>query len=542
MKKLITLLLAVLMVLSLAACGGNGGDTPNTEVTYKDTFTYAIGGEPYILDPGYASDSVSAYVVNQTYYPLFYIGEDGSMMNAACESYTVSEDGMVYTLKLVQNKWSDGVECTAKDYVYGMKHALSLGGDDSYYSYFIGDYVKNAKAHVTNQDAVADMDDIGIVAVDDYTIEITLENDCPYFLSFMAAGVFYPLREEYATTNTYAWAADPTVPTNGAYHYESIDLASEIVMVKNDYFCNADQVTTSKLVCKVMSDQDAQLLAFQAGEIDMATALNATEVAKVYEGKPELMISDSVINYYMMVNAYTSIEPLKDVRVRRALQLGIDRSAIVTALDADAVYYELYGYVPKGFAGAEGDYREEVDNVQPLVYTDKEAAKALLAEAGYADGFELEYYYNQNAMHDTVAAVIKAQYAEIGIDVKLKTGEIRTFFADRNDGLFQICRGAMSADYMDVTTFLDMALTWTQGTITWGDTDYDNMILATRKMTGTERVAALHDAEQYMIETQCYSIPLFGYKNVTLGKAGLKNAWTNPQANHIYWYVQCPAD
>ena len=540
LKRFSYMSLAAMMTLTLTACGGDGGETTGT---LADTFTYAIGGEPEQLDPAVGSDSVTSYILNQTYYPLFTIAEDGSLRNEACEDYEVSEDGLTYTFHLIENNyWSDGEQVTAHDYVYGMKRSIGMGAADSYYSYFLADYVLNAKAHNENMSDVADMGDVGIVATDDFTIEITLESPCPYFVNLMTAGVFYPLREEFSPEHDSSWANDPTVPTNGAYQTTKIDSADEIIMVKNEYFAHADDVVTQTLVAKVMSDPDAQLVAFQTGEIDFATNVN-NQVTTVYKGQPELLISDSVMNYYIMLNAYSEETPaLQDVRVRRAIQLGIDRTELVTALDADEVYYELYGYVPKGFDGVNGDFREEADEENQLVYTDKDEARSLMEAAGYSEDnhLQLTYYTNQAAEHSTVAQVIQAQLADIYIDVTLKTGEIRTFFDDRENGLFDMARGAMSADYMDVSTFLDMAASWTQyGHVTWGDETYDQMITESRETSdNTQRLELLHDAETYLVEEMAYTVPLFGYKQICLGQQGVSGYVSSPQGNHVFWYVQ----
>ena len=119
--------LAGLMAVSLAACGSGsttsgtsaagasaGADSGTTDVAYKDTFTYAIGGEPSYLDPGYADDSVTSYVLNQIYYPMYYIAEDGSMVAAAVKDEKYDEDTMTYTFTLRDDlKWSDGQPCVA---------------------------------------------------------------------------------------------------------------------------------------------------------------------------------------------------------------------------------------------------------------------------------------------------------------------------------------------------------------------------------------------------------------------------------------------
>lgn len=544
MKKLLVALLAMMMVFSLAACGGEGDNGDSGAI--KDTFTYALGGEPNYLDPAIASDSVASYVLNQTYFPLFSIGADGSTVKNACVDYSLDASRTVYTFKLTEdNYWSDGQKVVAGDYVYGMLRALGLGSGDSYYSYFIRNYVKGASAYGADATTakIADMTDVAIKAVDDYTIEITLEKPCDYFVGLMTAGVFYPLRKDFAPELDYTWAAN-LHPTNGPFVYESIDNATEIVMVKNEYFYDAANIPTNKLVAKIMPDPDAQLMAFQQGGIDFASNVDSS-VTKIYAGQPELVISDSVINYYLMMNAYRSLDALKDVNVRKAIQLGIDRSAIVTALDAGEVYYELYGYVPKGFAGVNGDFRTEQDTENQLIKTDKEEAKRLMAAAGYSEAnpLKLEYYYNQAAMHDTVAAVLKVQLADIYVDLTLRTGELRTFFDDRDQqGNFELARGAMSADYMDPTTFLEMANSKNlYGKPTWGDAHYDKLLAEADALTGTERIEKLHEAETYLVQEMSYTCPLFGYKQIALAAAGTTGMTSSPQGNYTFWYVSTPA-
>ena len=536
LKKIIAVLFVLLMSTSLVACAK---EEPVVDV--ETVFTYAVGGEPDVLDPAVGSDAVTSAITNQLYFPLFSIGADGSLVNQAVESYDVSEDGLTYTFKLLENNfWSDGVKVTAADYVFGMKRAVGMGAADSYYSYFITDYVLNAKAYGEAMADVADMTDIGISAPDDTTIVITLTKPIVYFVNLMTAGVFYPLRADFATEHSSEWSLDASVPTNGAFQTTKIDSAEEFIMVKNEFFTYADKVSIDTLIAKIMPDQDAQLLAFQNEEIDMATSVNS-DITTIYEGKEELLVTSSVINYYTMLNAYSESQPaLQDVRVRKALQMAINRDDIITALNAGSVYYPLFGYVPNGFSGLNGDFRAEQDTSNVLVKYDVEAAKALLAEAGFNETNRLAftYYYNQSATHDTVAQVLQQQWAAIGVDVTLKTGEIRTFFDERANGLFEAARGAMSADYMDVSTYLDMATSWNQAGVSWGDETYDQMILATQAEKDPEvRLQLLHDAETYLVQTQAYTIPLFGYSSVYLVKAGTTGTLYNPQGSFTFWYT-----
>ncbi len=549
LKKILVLALALLMSLTLVACSSNtsddtsddAGDDTATETTYKTHFTYALGDSPSYLDPAIASDSIGAYVINQTSYPLFQMSQDG-VSPCAVEDYTVSEDGLTYTLTLRDNTWSDGQAVVAEDYIYGIKHALSIGsGEVTYLTWITNNLVGAAQYDGADVDSMTEL--TGAVATDDKTIVFTLLQPCDYFTSLLAGGVYYAVRSDYAPSGDYTYAESADVPTNGAFKYSSIDRADRIEFAKNENFCDAEQVTLETMTAVVMADMEAQLMAYQTGEIDYATSVDAATVGSLYTEGKEIDMYPSVINYYIEFNTREETNTnaaLLDVNVRRAFQLAIDRQAVVDALDAGDAYYPLYGFVPTGISSDEGDFREVGGD---LVTYDKEKAIELLAASGYSvdNPVTIEYYYNQNTMHDTVAAVVKAQLAEVGINLELKTGDVRVFFADRDDeGNYEAARGAMSADYLDPTTYLDMATTSYQNCASWGDATYDEMMTTAASLSGQERTDELHAAEKYLVEETAQVCPLFGYQTVCLQPVGMTGSINSPQGNSTFWFVKVP--
>ena len=338
-KKFITLLLSLLMVISMTACsGGGGGETPEPsgETKYKTTFTYAVGGEPTYMDPAKCGDSVTAEIHNEIWYPLFYLTETGAVANGDCIDWSVDDSGTVYTFKLdPKEKWSDGVPVTADQYVYGIKRCIGYGFDEVGYLTMITNYILNAEKHVG--EAVADMDDVGVKAVDDYTLEITLNAKCPFFVSLLPTQVFAALRPEIAPEKVSEWSSTPGYPTTGAFVPTKIDSASEYILEKNPNWAHADKVVVEKMIAKIMPSMEASQMAFQTGEIDYDTSAG-TDVVNNPALKDAVRINGN-INYYMNLNCYTGPEALKNRDVRRAIQLGIDRSAFVTALDAGDMFY-----------------------------------------------------------------------------------------------------------------------------------------------------------------------------------------------------------
>ena len=199
MKKFGKILAGGLALALLAGCGsGQEGSSTNPESDAGEghTFTYAISSEPDYLDPAICMNSNTSAVLAQLYYPLFRYDENGNVQNMACESYTVSEDNLTYTFKLAEgNTWSDGQPVTAADYEYGMKRSIGYGPDSAYAYLLYSNVAGGAEANEQMLD-VADMTDVGIHALDDTTLEITLAAPCPYF-NFLhlrvAEGVFLKL-------------------------------------------------------------------------------------------------------------------------------------------------------------------------------------------------------------------------------------------------------------------------------------------------------------------------------------------------------------
>lgn len=552
MKKVLSMLLVLAMMLSLAACSGSGDtsssggtSTDSTGETVKDTFIAALGGQPDYLDPAVAGDSITSTPVSLMYMPLYILDEAGSPVPVAVETCDVSDDGLVYTLKLVDgNKWSDGQPVKASEYEYGTKRSLGMGAGLSTYSYFVKDYLLNG-SELEGKD-VADMDSLGVKADDEAnTLTFTLEAPCPYFLGLLTNNVFCAVRADYAKEHESTWADDVNVPVNGAYRPTKIASNEEIVLEKVDTYIYADDVATPNIILKVMEDMDAQMMAYQNGEIDMALTVDPGVASQLYGDQPDLVRTDSVINYYVQINSasFSSAPALQDVNVRRALQLALNRDEIVSALDAGEAYYPLYGYVPKGIPGVDGDFRTEADEAGAYVYTDVEEAKELLAKAGYGtdNPLKLVYKYNSSTMHDTVAQVMQQQWAEIGVEVTFETVEVQTFFDDRDvNANYEIARGAMSADYMDPTTYLNMFIPTGQQKVVVDDAKYNEMMADAQSTEDpAERLEKLHDVEQYLVEEMAYTIPVFGYASIYLMNPNTTGIGFDPVGNTNLTYVKC---
>lgn len=534
MKKLTKIAMSALMMATiLSGCGG-GDERP------KDEFVVATGGDVKDLDPVIASDSISNNVLVELYEGLFEYDKDGNLKNQLCDSYTLSEDGLTYTFKLKDSKWSDGKAVTAQDFEYGIKRAASYGSR-AYYGHFIYDSVVGTKEAFDANAKVADMGDTGVKALDEKTLQITLNEPTPYFLNVLTSGVFYPAREDVAKEKESTWANKPGYPTNGAFTVKSYNAKDKIVLVKNKEYRLADKVELKQITFKVMADQQAQLSAFKTGEIDLATSVPA-DVATNKDYKSTLFTIDPfVINYYVTINSNGANEALKDVRVRQALMMSADRKSVLKVLNGGDLQYELFGFIPKGIPDTEGDFRTNQDKVKKLADYDLEKAKSLLAEAGYnkENPLKLTYKTNANQMHSDVIQSLQASWKKANIEITIETAEVQSFFDARDAGDFEIARHAMSADYMDPTAYLDMYKSTAQKYAVVNDPTYDAFLAAANaERDPAARLKILHDAENYLVGDQAYVIPLIGYSDPMLLKEGVSGIQGNPAGHYLLAFVK----
>lgn len=550
MKKSARLLSAGLsLLLLLSSCGGASetpapsqdaapsaaaSGAPVEPANVEHSFTYALSSEPDYLDPAICMNSNTSAVLGQLYYPLFRYDQNGNVQNLACESYTVSDDGLTYTFKLAAgNTWSDGKAVTAADYEYGMKRSIGYGPDSAYAYLLYSNVAGGAEANENMMD-VADMTDVGIHALDDSTLEITLAAPCPYFVGLLSNVVAFPLRSDFAVEHESTWANDPAVPTNGPFKLEAVRDKEEVVMVKNEHYAHADDVQTTTLTAKIITDPQAQLTAFQTGEIDLALSVPG-DVAVNYQGDPALLNLDVVSNTFLWMNCTGETNPaLADANVRRALSLAIDREQLITFIGATSTRYPLYGYVPKGMADADGgDFRSNADAKEPYAPFDLEQAKSLMEAAGYNENNRLPItisYIGSNTNTD-ICVCLQTMWKEIYVDVELSAAEQKAYAQARKAGQYQIATGSTSADYLDPYYYLERWVSYNQGYKQVNDPTYDAMIEdANAQIDPAARMEKLHAAEKYLVADNAYTIPLLGSSQLGLMNpniSGLKFDPTN---------------
>ena len=562
-KKVLSAVLAASMCMSfLAGCGNSGsGDSGSSQSgeTSKETskeadtsaaekgdgepvsITVGVGQQFTTLDPGLSTETVNRFALAHMYAGLYKKLEDGSVVpDLAAGEPEVSEDGLTYTIKLKDGLvWSDGEPITAHDFVFGINRNLTYGAENGFVTDKMVRYLEGADEYLA--DTEVDLETFsfaGVEALDDTTVVYHLKTPCAFFTGLLCGGGFLPLREDVAEAGFSEWAVEPGYPVTGAYVLDYCNENEKVVLTKNESFYDAENVTVDEITFQVMPDMDAQAAAFKTGDLDAALAISAS-IVSTYENQNELWNRPQQSVYSIDLNSgEKGPEALKDVNVRRALAISINRDEIVKAINAGDFYTPLYGYVPHGMKGAEGDFREEGDAKQLYQQYDPEKAKELLKEAGYdeSDPLTLKYKYSNNSIHADVAQMLEQMWKAVGINVELDVVESGVFYDQIDQGDFDMSRyGLMCTN--DPSEFLNQ---WTQAmqpVAAVADDTYDQMMTDVTKIVDrTEYMNKLHEIETYLVEEQVYVIPLFDFNEPALKKENLKGVYMTPGDVPIYSY------
>jgi len=533
--KFVFLMLVVFAFSLLAAgCGDSEEQSSEEPKEQEQVLTYNMAAEPESLDPAKITGIPEGTVV----YGLL----DGLTRNTAnglkpaiAEKWDVSEDGLKYTFYLRDAKWTNGDPVTAHDFEYAWKRVLNpeTGCKYAYQLY----YIKNGKAY--NEGKITDADQVGVKAIDNKTLELTLESPAPYFLYLTSFYTLFPVHKATVEANP-DWANSPeTYVGNGPFKLAEWQHHDKIVQVKNEDYWNTDVVKLDKIVLTMIEEASTYLTMWENGELDAISSPPLADMERLMsEGK--VQTHPYLGTYYYIL--HTEKKPFDDPRVCKAFALAIDRRMLTEHVTKGG-QTPAYAFVPHGIPDADGgDFRE--NGGYYIKDADVETAKKLLEEAGYPNGEglpEITILYNTSESHKAIAEAIQEMWkTNLGIEnVKLTNQEWKVYLNSRKEGDFHIARAGWIGDYLDPMTFLDMFVT--DGDMNngrWSNARYDELI-EIAKSSGDQKVRmeAMHEAEAILME-EMPVIPIYYYvQNICvhdyvkgvfwdpLGPPQFKNTW-----------------
>ena len=540
MKKFASLLLAFAMTVGmLTGCGGDSGTSSTGEAPAQEV-TVAISSTFATLDPALISTTHMAHVYGNMGSNFYRTDANGVLQYDLGESMEKSEDGLTYTFTIKEGlKWSDGEPLTAEHFVYGIKRAIGYGPDNAYTKKNLVNFIAGAEEAANAAMDVADMTNVGVTALDDTTFQVTLSTPCPYFERIFSGNVTSPMRPDFALEHDSSWSVNGTYPSSGPMVLESISPEEEAVLVKNENYWDAENVTLEKATFVVMTDSTAQVNAFRTGDIDIAMSV-PSEVATNAEYESNIVMPEKYIsNYFVLINSgpKAQVEALKDENVRKALALAIDKDTMLNILGGKA-NVRLDGYIPYGFEGVDGnDFRDEKSYGE----FNLEEAKALMEAAGYNENNHLkfEYLYSNSQFHADVAQILQQMWSQIYVDVELKSIEMGVFYDYIDNGDFTTCRYANN-DSTDPLSYFQLFTTDSQidGCQAITDPVLDQMVEeAYQIIDHDEYIAKLHEIEDYFVEEKQYVIPLLTQNSVVLVQDGIEGLWLTVGGSPIVYNI-----
>ena len=515
MKRLATLVLALAMILSLAvpAMAAEGSDLNVMVETPVES-----------LDPQIATDGTSFEVIAGYTDGLTQMDAEGGAIPAIAESWDISDDGTVYTFHLRDDAvWSNGDPVTAADFVFGWQRAVDPA-NASEYSYMLSDIgqVVNAAEIIAGE---KDVSELGVKAVDDKTLEVTLNVPVSYFLSLMYFPTYYPVNQAFYESVGDTFGTSPeTVLSNGAFILDSYEpAATAFHMTKNPDYYNADSVQISGVNYQVIQDSQQALMSYQTGALD-TTLVNGEQVEQVKDDPAFLTVGAGYL-WYVSPNI-KGVEALANLNIRMALTYAINRVDITEGVLMDGSI-PTYTAVPLQFAtGPDGsDFSGDQSLFADYCADDTDKAAefwaAGLEELG-VDSLELDMIVDADDAPQKVAQVLKSQWetALPGLTVSLTIEPKKQRVEDMQNGNFELGLTRWGPDYADPMTYLGMWVTDNSNNYGfWSNEEYDAIIdeCTTGDLcTDAEgRWARLYDAEE-LVMADAVIFPLYTQANAEM--------------------------
>ena len=558
-RTVLSILTASAMALSLTACGGSA--STETTAAAEDsseagTEAQAEGAEasaddlkvmietPVMsLDPQQTTDGTSFEVIADFTDGLTQMDSDGKAVPAIAESWETSEDGLTWTFHLREDaKWSNGEPVTANDFVFSWQRAVDPDVACEY-SYMLSDIgqVKNAAEIIAG---TMDKAELGVTAVDDYTLEVQLNAPVSYFTSLMYFPTFYPINQAFYESCGDVYATSPeTVMANGAFVLDSYEpAATQFHFVKNENYYDAARVKISGLEYQVIQDSQTALMSFQNGELDI-TLVNGDQVDQVADDPAFKAIGAGYL-WYVSPNI-SGVPELQNDNIRKALTFAIDREAITADVLKDGSK-PTYTAVPMDFAtGPDGsDFSADQEMFADVCGYDAEKALEYwnkgLEELG-KDSLEFEMVVDADDAPQKVATVLQEQWqtALPGLTINIKVEPKKQRVQDLQDGNYEIGLTRWGPDYADPMTYLGMWVTDNNNNYgLWSNSEYDSIIAeCTTGSLATDpegRWAKLYDAEKLVMD-ESVIFPIYTQCNATMQATNVTGVDFHPCAlNRVF--------
>ena len=533
-KKILSSLIVLSLVTSigLVGCGeknnsndGKSESASSDKSMDKDQHLNTIlDQEPKTIDQSKSTDSYSSQILTNISEGLTRLEADEqgntSIEAAGAESWETSEDGLTWTFKIRDMKWSNGDKVTAGDYEYGIKRTINAETGSQYA--FLLFPIKNAEA--ANSKKVS-LDEVGVKAVDENTLKITLEKPCPYFLKLTYFKVMHPQNQKFVEEcgERYGSEADKMIYC-GPYKLAEWSHNNKLELEKNEDYWDKENVKLDKVTMRIIKEESSRMNELYNGSLDMAGVSKQEWIKKLDETGEYKVIKgydgSATYTYFNQNDKY-----FKNQKIRQAFMLAEDRQGSVDTLFRGLAEPAM-AWCPPQVAVGDSEFRKVVgDDLISSIKEKNSDPKALLIEGLKEEGLDpdpskhnIKYLQSgTDARSKEFAEFSQQNYKNVlGVNIQPEYCEWAIFQSRTDQMDYQIASQAWTGDYNDPNTFFDMFLS-NAGIVPsgWKSEKYDNLIEEANNITDNpeERAKKFLEAEKILLDETVISPGVWRFKN-----------------------------
>ena len=529
-----TIIAAIVFTLIVAFSTNSNAANPilknGQELAENQIFTYRLLDEIPTLDPQLNEDSEGFDVLRDLFEGLLNQDSQGNLEPGVAKQFQATDSNRTFIFELREDaKWSNGEPVTAHDFVYSWRRAVNPATASPYSWYVELATVKNASNIIARNESP---EKLGVRALDDFTLEVRLDQPLPYFPEMTTYATFFPVHRATVETHEAKWTKPENMVSNGAYvlteHVPNEFHSRE----RNPHYWNNEFTVIEKVIGRVINDENQALTRYFADELDY-TGIPSGQFPKLKEKYPNEATSVPILcTYYYAINHTDSTNPaLKDVRVRKALSYALDRNLIVNLVLKGGQYpaYSFTHRATAGFTMPEIDYAKMQKNE-----LDSEA-KMLMEAAGYGSGnaLKLKLIYNTSESHKQIATVVSQLWKQkLGVVTELQNFEWKTYLDIRRTQQFDIARSAWCGDYNEASTFLDLMTTVsTSNSGRFSNAEVDRLMKESKTLSNPQDN---YSKVELILADEMALIPIYHYTSVFMLKPQIKG-WSYDNVQQL-WY------
>lgn len=485
-----------------------------TELAARQELVRNNGSEPASLDPHKVESDVEFNIVSDLFDGLVAVKLDGSIEPRLAQTWE-NKDNTIWVFHLRPNAtWSDGTAITAKDFVWSWQRLVDPKTASPYASYPGNMHIQNAREIALGEKP---LDTLGVKAVDDNTLEIRLTQPNAAFLAMLAHPSMVPVDKILISRFAEKWTKPEHIVTSGPYKLSEWVVNEKIIAQRNTRYWNNKATVINTVTYLPISSETADVNRYKAGEIDITNTIPVNQFAQLKASMgSQVSVLPLLSTYYYELN--TTKAPFNDARVRRALNMALDKDIIAEKVMGQGQrpawlisQPEIGGVTLKAPDYASWPREKRI-----------EEAKKLLNEAGYNDAHPLSFnlLYNTMETHQRLAIAVSSMWKKnLGVEAKLQNQEWKTMLDTMHTGNFDAVRYAWIADYDDAVTFLNNFRTGdSENTSKYSNPAYDEVLHNAAKAKDVAERGRYYQQAEDMLAQDVPAIPLYHYVRTHLVK------------------------